>query len=557
MSSGDNGSNARQGSETPPRRRAASPARGRSRTRRTGEMVVHQQVIREMSSAGVYPTLTRTNYAEWALLMKVNLQAEGWWDAVETGDAPFRDERKAMAAILRDLPPDMVSPIGAKANAKEAWEAIASQGMGASRVREANAQRLRREFESISLRSGETIDDFSMRISTLAANLRSLGDNVQESGVVAKFLRVVPQQYAQVAIAIETLLDVSTLSLDEVTGRLRVVQDRISENAAESQSGGRLLLTEEEWDTRKRSAQGGRWIVLRRARKQPARWRAWPRWTPRRQPQRKKKREEAHLVQADEDADPAFLLMEMVGITTAEASAVTAAGLDSPTPGPVSTAMAGALATGEERASLPVFLNEQQAEITPGAVDAPRETTWFLDTGASNHMTGDRSIFAELDESVTGTVRFGDGSVVQIRGRGTNAFKVDGGVQRALTDVYFIPRLKSSVVSLGQLDELGCDIRLRGGNMTIFDSRQKLLVKVHRASNRLYKLDMTPVPPACMSLRHDGEDWKWHGRLGHLHFEAIQRMARGGLVRGLPLIEHTGELCEACLAGKQRRIPFP
>ena len=65
-------------------------------------------------------------------------------------------------------------------------------------------------------------------------------------------------------------------------------------------------------------------------------------------------------------------------------------------------------------------------------------------------------------------------------------------MQRALTNVYFIPRLKSSVVSLGRLDELGCNIRLRGGNMTIIDPRHKLLVKVHHASNRLYKLDMTP-----------------------------------------------------------------
>ena len=73
--------------------------------------------------------LMRTNYAEWALLMKVNMQAGGWWDAVETGDAPFYDERKAMAAILRALRPDMVSPIGAKATAKVAWEAIASSSV--------------------------------------------------------------------------------------------------------------------------------------------------------------------------------------------------------------------------------------------------------------------------------------------------------------------------------------------------------------------------------------------------------------------------------------------
>jgi hypothetical protein len=35
---------------------------------------------------------------------------------------------------------------------------------------------------------------------------------------------------------------------------------------------------------------------------------------------------------------------------------------------------------------------------------------WVLDTGASNHMTGTRSVLSHLDESVRGSVRFGDGS---------------------------------------------------------------------------------------------------------------------------------------------------
>jgi hypothetical protein len=29
------------------------------------------------------------------------------------------------------------------------------------------------------------------------------------------------------------------------------------------------------------------------------------------------------------------------------------------------------------------------------------------------------------------------------------------------------------------------------------------------------------------------------------------------MARGMPPVEPTGELCEACLAGKQRRTPFP
>jgi len=41
---------------------------------------------------------------------------------------------------------------------------------------------------------------------------------------------------------------------------------------------------------------------------------------------------------------------------------------------------------------------------------------WYLDTDASNHMTGSQETFAELDSAVMGTVRFGDNSVVTIAG---------------------------------------------------------------------------------------------------------------------------------------------
>nr|GFD39289.1 zinc finger, CCHC-type [Tanacetum cinerariifolium] len=37
------------------------------------------------------------------------------------------------------------------------------------------------------------------------------------------------------------------------------------------------------------------------------------------------------------------------------------------------------------------------------------DSLWYLDNGASNHMTGVREHFKELDEKVSGKVRFGDG----------------------------------------------------------------------------------------------------------------------------------------------------
>ena len=54
-------------------------------------------------------------------------------------------------------------------------------------------------------------------------------------------------------------------------------------------------------------------------------------------------------------------------------------------------------------------------------------------------MIGSKVAFSELDDDVTVTVKFSDGSRMAIRGRGTIIFMCQNGEHRALTDVYYIP----------------------------------------------------------------------------------------------------------------------
>lgn len=83
------------------------------------------------------------------------------------------------------------------------------------------------------------------------------------------------------------------------------------------------------------------------------------------------------------------------------------------------------------------------------------KNVWYLDNGASNHMSGDRMFFVSLDERVTGKVRFGDDSRIDIKGKGSVRFIFDGGEKNILKDVYYIPGLRSNIVSLGQATEAG------------------------------------------------------------------------------------------------------
>ncbi|CAA0819981.1 Unknown protein [Striga hermonthica] len=78
---------------------------------------------------------------------------------------------------------------------------------------------------------------------------------------------------------------------------------------------------------------------------------------------------------------------------------------------------------------------------------------------------------------------------------------------------------------------------------------------VQRSQNRLYLLDLKVEQPVCLAVRHIEEPWLWHVRFGHLSFDVLGRLRK--MVRGLPHIEHAGDLFNSCLTGKQRRLPFP
>jgi len=78
---------------------------------------------------------------------------------------------------------------------------------------------------------------------------------------------------------------------------------------------------------------------------------------------------------------------------------------------------------------------------------------WYLDTGATHHMTGRREFFSDLDSGVKGSVKFGDASAVEIKGVGLVIFKAKTGEHSLLIGVYYILALKNSIISVGWLDE--------------------------------------------------------------------------------------------------------
>jgi hypothetical protein len=168
----------------------------------------------------------------------------GIWDAIELGADDFQEDRIALKAILRAVPPEMVVGLAVKRTVKEAWEAIRAMRVGSDRVRKGKVQQLKKEFEMTSFRDGESVDEFALRLTNLVTSLATLGSPIDETQVVEKFLRVVPSRLSQIALAIETLLDTSEMSLEEVTGPLKAAKDRLESHEPPHEQG-KLLLAEE------------------------------------------------------------------------------------------------------------------------------------------------------------------------------------------------------------------------------------------------------------------------------------------------------------------------
>ena len=66
-----------------------------------------------------------------------------------------------------------------------------------------------------------------------------------------------------------------------------------------------------------------------------------------------------------------------------------------------------------------------------------------------------------------GSVCFGDGSVFDIRDYDTIMFTGKNGEHKTLSGVYFIPRLKNNIISVGQLDEGGSKVLIEDGILRI------------------------------------------------------------------------------------------
>ncbi|XP_025806290.1 uncharacterized protein LOC112884881 isoform X2 [Panicum hallii] len=114
-----------------------------------------------------------------------------------------------------EVPPKMQFSLSKKRTDKEAWDAIAAAHIGSDRARKSTLQELRKEWENLAFKPGEDVDDFAFCLNTLLQKMVQYGDDTyDEERAIEKLFRYVPEKYKQIARSIESLLDLSTMSIE-------------------------------------------------------------------------------------------------------------------------------------------------------------------------------------------------------------------------------------------------------------------------------------------------------------------------------------------------------
>lgn len=179
---------------------------------------------------------------------------------------------------------------------------------------------------------------------------------------------------------------------------------------------------------------------------------------------------------------------------------------------------------------------------------------WFLDSGASRHMTSHRDILSNFQSSAAEShISLADNRKLSVTGCGTARIIVNG-IGIVVHDVLYVPGLKANLLSIGAIMSAGNRVIFENNAMNIFNSRTGELVMTSKPVNGTFKIDANHIK--CM-LARDDETIDWHRKMGHVSFgglNAIRNAASGVVFTGT---KESISDCVSCAIGKQPRTAFP
>lgn len=199
----------------------------------------------------------------------------------------------------------------------------------------------------------------------------------------------------------------------------------------------------------------------------------------------------------------------------------------------------------------------------------PQQVSWIIDSGSSEHLTNDRSLFECLfpmeKPMQIAVAKEGECITAKHRGEVKLTSIINGeSIPITLKDVLYIPEARVNLLSVRKMEIAGLKIVFANGK--VFAEKSSKLIAVGSRRGKLYEMNFRRESEneEKSSLYFCGRIPKsfelWHRRYGHLSAKNLSVLARNNMVSGLDFgnVNNTDveAVCESCIAGKQTREPF-
>ena len=163
---------------------------------------------------------------------------------------------------------------------------------------------------------------------------------------------------------------------------------------------------------------------------------------------------------------------------------------------------------------------------------------WYLDSGASQHMTGDTNLFKTFEKLTDGEkeIKFANKGVLPVSGVGTIEIRCTtptGEQINTLREVMYVPGVAENLFSVSRATELGAKFVFKQDVCQVFMGTD--LVLQAKQQGGLFAICQSGMTGdnTCFLVKDAESPELWHRRLGHAGYEKLAKMAEEGLVKGV------------------------
>lgn len=189
---------------------------------------------------------------------------------------------------------------------------------------------------------------------------------------------------------------------------------------------------------------------------------------------------------------------------------------------------------------------------------------FLLDSGASDHLVNRDDLFenfVELKNPMKISVAKKAAFITATKKGKINVIS-NMGIPGVLEDVLYCPEVPHNLLSVRKMQQAGMTIIFNEEGVEVNKGGEIILTG--KPLNNLFSVDFTviinaedSVAKVNSTINNDYE--LWHRRLGHIGKSKFLELIKNKMVDDINEIKHVipnKDLCEACIQGKQARLPF-